>query len=99
MSILNNTPHFNPELDKITERELVYDIVSRLRIGNDMQNPDSDLSGGIGNFFDAGARLKDDILTNIIRSLNTFPAPTLGSWSLSPTKIIRVVPLTALRRG
>ena len=29
---------FNPELDKITERETVYDFVNRVRIGKDIKN-------------------------------------------------------------
>lgn len=33
-----NTSGFNNELDKITEREVVYDFVSRLKFGKDLTN-------------------------------------------------------------
>lgn len=36
-----NNEEFNPELDKITEREVVYDFVNRLRIGRSIQSVDS----------------------------------------------------------
>lgn len=33
-----NTSGFNSDLDKITEREVVYDFVSRLKFGKDLTN-------------------------------------------------------------
>lgn len=39
-----NSNEFNPELDKITEREMVYDIYSRIKIGKNVVDPDSNLT-------------------------------------------------------
>ena len=35
------TQVFNPQLDKITEREVVYDFISRLTYGKDVVDPDN----------------------------------------------------------
>lgn len=68
-----NVNPFNYELDKITERETVYDFVSRLSIGRDFINKDYD-SGANSNdkqvIFPADSMLKDEILMNIIRTMD-----------------------------
>lgn len=68
-----NVNTFNYELDKITERETVYDFVSRLKTGRAFENKDLD-SGANDNdvsvIFPAGVKLKDEILSNIIRTMD-----------------------------
>lgn len=49
-----NTQGFNPNLDKITERELVPDIVHRLKISKPIPNPDNNTEG----FYDANTKLE-----------------------------------------
>ena len=69
-----NVNSFNYELDKITERETVYDFVSRLNTGKDFINQDYNPSQNSNDkqiIFPAGSKLKDDVLMNIIRTLDT----------------------------
>ena len=68
-----NVDPFNYRLDKITERETVYDFVSRLSIGKDFVNKDYN-SGTNSNdkqiIFPAGTMLKDELLMNMIRTMD-----------------------------
>ena len=69
-----NVEPFNYGLDKITERETVFDFVSRLKIGKEFVN--SDYNSGANNndkqiIFPAGSMLKDEILMNMIRTMDT----------------------------
>ena len=68
-----NVDPFNYRLDKITEREVVYDFVSRLNIGKDFVNKDYD-SGANANdkqvILPAGMMLKDEVLMNMIRTMD-----------------------------
>ena len=67
----NSDLTFNPNLDKITEREVVPDFVSRLSIGNDFINQDDvDEDGNPKVIIPAGAKLKDDVLANMIRTFD-----------------------------
>ena len=66
---------FNPNLDKITEREVVPDFVSRLSLGNDFTNPDDEDKV----IFTAGAKLKDGVLSNMVRTFNTSDIEHLDS--------------------
>jgi hypothetical protein len=64
---------FNYDLDKITERETVYDFVSRLSMGKIFINKDYDGSANNNDkqiLFPAGVKLKDDVLMNIIRTMD-----------------------------
>lgn len=68
-----NVDPFNYELDKVTEREVVYDFLSRLSIGKNFVNQDYDSatnSNDKQNIFTAGAMLKDEILMNIIKTID-----------------------------
>lgn len=69
-----NVNPFNYDLDKITERETVYDFVSRLSIGRDFINKDYN-SGTNDNdkqvILPAGMMLKDEVLMNMIRTMDT----------------------------
>jgi hypothetical protein len=60
-----NVQPFNYDLDKITERETVFDFVSRLSIGREFVNEDA-INNDKQIIFPAGSMLKDDILMNII---------------------------------
>ena len=51
---------FNSEIDKITERELVFDILDRLSLGRNIMSED-----GNNIYIDKGSKLTD-ILRNII---------------------------------
>lgn len=68
-----NVDPFNYKLDKITEREVVFDFVSRLSIGKDFIN--QDYTGINTNdkqvIFPAGMMLKDEVLMNMIRTMDT----------------------------
>ena len=68
-----NVDPFNYRLDKITERETVFDFVSRLSIGRDFVNKDYN-SGTNSNdkqiILPAGMMLKDEVLMNIIRTMD-----------------------------
>lgn len=68
-----NTNPFNYQLDKITEREVVFDFVSRLSIGKDFVNQDYD-SGANSNdkqiIIPANTMFKDGVLMNIIRTMD-----------------------------
>lgn len=66
MPTLNNTIEFDPKLDKITEREVVPNFVSRLSIGEDLINPDDEDKVIIP----AGVKLKDGVLMNMIRTMD-----------------------------
>lgn len=70
-----NVEPFNYKIDKITERETVYDFVSRLSIGKDFYNEDYSYDAVTNqdskrHIFPAGAKLKEDILMNIIRTMD-----------------------------
>lgn len=68
-----NVDPFNYRLDKVTERETVYDFVSRLNIGKDFINKDYNSGANADDkqvIFPAGAMLKDEILTNMIRTMD-----------------------------
>lgn len=58
---------FNYSLDKITEREVVYDFLSRLSIGLDIRNNDD----GGRLVFPAGMKFKDGVLMNMIKTMDT----------------------------
>lgn len=69
-----NVDSFNYDLDKITERETVYDFVSRLSIGINFSN--QDYNAGTNNndkqiILPAGMKLKDGVLMNMIRTMDT----------------------------
>lgn len=68
-----NTNPFNYQLDKITEREVVFDFISRLSIGKDFVNQDYD-SGANSNdkqiIIPANTMFKDGVLMNIIRTMD-----------------------------
>ena len=69
-----NVDPFNYKLDKITEREVVYDFVSRLSIGKDFINKDYNSSTNSNDkqvIFPAETMLKDEILMNMIRTMDT----------------------------
>ena len=71
---MSNVEMFNYRLDKITERETVFDFVSRLSIGKDFVNQDYNPNTNTNdkqNIFPAGYMLKDEVLYNIIRTLAT----------------------------
>lgn len=61
-----NIPAFNAELDKITEREVVYDFVSRLKIGKSFTDPDNEST----IIFDPPTKLKD-IMRKAVMALPT----------------------------
>lgn len=68
-----NVEPFNYELDKITERETVYDFVSRLSIGRDFINKDYDIGANPNDkqvIFPAETMVKDEILMNMIRIMD-----------------------------
>lgn len=70
---MSNVNPFNYSLDKITEREVVYDFVSRLKIGEAFDNKDVDTGANSNDksvIFPAGYKLKDDVLMNIIRTMD-----------------------------
>ena len=56
---------FNSNIDKITEQEIVYDFFSRLSIGHDLKDLDSN-----NTIFNSGYNVKN-ILSKIIMSLPT----------------------------
>lgn len=65
---------FNYQIDKITEREVVYDFVSRLSIGKDIINKDYDSAANSDDkqvILPEGILLKDNVLFNIIRTMDT----------------------------
>jgi hypothetical protein len=67
-----NMSEFNYPLDKITERETVFDFVERLGIGVDFTNPnyngaENDIDKQI--IFGANTKVKDGILAQIISTL------------------------------
>jgi hypothetical protein len=64
---------FNYEIDKITEREVVYDFVSRLSIGRDFINKDCNTAANSNDkqvILPAGMLLKDEVLMNMIRTMD-----------------------------
>lgn len=64
---------FNYDLDKITEREVVYDFVSRLSLGKDFINKDYDSGANSGDkqiILPAEMMLKDEVLMNMIRTMD-----------------------------
>ena len=68
-----NVEPFNYDLDKITEREVVFDFVSRLNIGKDFTNQDYNSGANNNdkqNILPAGMMLKDGVLMNIIRTMD-----------------------------
>lgn len=69
-----NVNPFNYQLDKITEREMVFDILSRLSIGKDFVNKDYDSGANADDkqiIFPAGSMIKDEVLMNMIRTMDT----------------------------
>lgn len=69
-----NVEPFNYGLDKITEREVVFDFVSRLSIGKDFINKDYNSATNTNDkqiILPAGMMLKDEVLMNIIRTMDT----------------------------
>jgi len=68
-----NVKPFDYKIDKITEREVVYDFLSRLSIGKDFINQDYD-SAANGNdkhiILPAGMKFKDGVLMNMIRTMD-----------------------------
>lgn len=69
-----NVDPFNYRLDKITERETVFDFVSRLSIGKDFVNQDYDSGANADDkqiIFNSGYMLKDEVLMNMIRTMDT----------------------------
>ena len=69
-----NTDPFNYNLDKITERETVFDFLSRLPMGLDFMNQDyngSENSDDKQVILPKGIKLKDDVLMQIIRTIST----------------------------
>lgn len=68
-----NVDPFNYRLDKITEREVVYDFVSRLETGKDFINQDYNSATNDDDkkiIFPANMKLKDEVLMNMIRTMN-----------------------------
>ena len=68
-----NVEPFNYKIDKITEREVVYDFLSRLSIGKDFINKDYNSSTNDNDkqiIFPAETLFKDEILLNIIRTMD-----------------------------
>lgn len=68
-----NVDPFNYRLDKITEREVVFDFVSRLSIGKDFINKDYNSGANTNDkqiIFPADMMLKDEVLMNMIRTMN-----------------------------
>lgn len=64
---------FTYELDKITEREVVFDFLSRLSIGRDFINQDYNSSTNANDksiIFPAGMMFKDEVLMNMIRTMD-----------------------------
>lgn len=67
-----NTDPFNYDLDKITERETVFDFVSRLPMGLDFINQDyngAENSDDKQVILPRNIKLKDGVLMQIIRTL------------------------------
>lgn len=64
------TNGFNHELDKITERETVYDFVSRLKFGKDVTNT---IEHGTTQrtLFSAGTKLKE-VISRLVMLLPTY---------------------------
>ena len=64
---------FQYDIDKITERETVFDFVSRLSIGRDFVNQDYDSGANSGDkqiILPKNIKLKDGVLMQIIRALD-----------------------------
>ena len=74
---------FNYNLDKITEREVVPDFVTRLTIGNDLINPDDNDKVIIP----AKAKLKDVVLMNMIRTFDISDIEYLDSIKTTYKKV------------
>lgn len=68
-----NVDPFNYKIDKITEREVVYDFVSRLSIGKDFINKDYQAINNDDKqiLFPAESMLKDEVLMNMIKTMDT----------------------------
>lgn len=65
---------FNPNLDKITEQEVVYDFFSRLSLGHDMSIIEDDPDGKTITPFIAGDNVKEILLKTVM----AFP-PTISN--------------------
>ena len=64
---------FNYGLDKITEREVVFNFISRLSMGQDFTNQDYDNGSNFDDkqvIFPAGMKFKDEVLMNMIRTMD-----------------------------
>lgn len=95
-----NVDSFNYKLDKITERETVYDFVSRLSIGKNLINQDYNIGTNTNDkqvIMPAGSKLKDDVLTNIIRTMDTSDIlhldkiKTAYKWVMPGSKSVTIV--------
>ena len=70
---MSNVDPFNYGLDKITERETVYDFISRISTGKDFINQDYNHISNNNDkqiIFPANTKLKDGILMNMIRTMD-----------------------------
>lgn len=67
MAINNDT--FNKDLDKVTEAELVYDIVERLRLGKDLEIPNNGINKVIF--------LAKTLLLDVLKFILTLLPPSL----------------------
>lgn len=68
-----NVEPFNYALDKVTEREVVFDFLSRLSIGKDFVNQDYDSGANLDDkqiIIPAGMKFKDGVLMNMIRTMD-----------------------------
>ena len=65
-----NTSGFNSDLDKITEREVVYDFVSRLKFGKDLTNT-IEHNAAQRVIVSAGEKLKD-LICRIIMMMPSY---------------------------
>jgi hypothetical protein len=78
---------FNPNLDKITEREVVPNFVERLSIGEDFTMPDYLDKNNNHRIIPIGTKLKDGILTNIIRTFDISDIEHLDSIKTTYTRV------------
>jgi hypothetical protein len=74
-------------LDKITEREVVPNFVERLSIGEDFTMPDYLDKNNNHRIIPIGTKLKDGILTNIIRTFDISDIEHLDSIKTTYTRV------------
>ena len=68
-----NVNPFDYKIDKITEREVVYDFISRLSTGKEFVNQDYNQATNSDDkqiIFPAGYMVKDEVLMNMIRTMD-----------------------------